>query len=245
MMLDAERAVVLAANALSALLEAAAGPRGLKHPRHAKVVSAARAKVEKVMRDYFGRQEAALLAEIKPKIAAALSMHTESLREADEGEWVTINGQHVMIGKDGSIIKGNPKLVAALRVQRAKDSAVRTGQAEQAIADKSEKVLSAAIGVPRTADNSAFDLRNDEVGIEVKTLVNQSGTGKITMSKAALGRKLGEQRADELRGYTVVVDRRSGGLQGKATYYVKEGFGSFRVASMTKVTLPELKAMVR
>ena len=86
-MLDAERAVILAANALSVLLESAAGPRGLKHPRHVKVVSVARAKVEKVMRDYFARQEAALLAEIKPKIAAAVSMHTEALREADGGNW--------------------------------------------------------------------------------------------------------------------------------------------------------------
>ena len=126
------------------------------------------------------------------------------------------------------------------RVQRAINSQVRTGQKEQAIADRSEKVLSEALGIPRTRDNSAFDLRNDDVGIEVKTLVNGKND-KITMSNAALGRKLAEQRADGLKGYTVVVDRRSGG---KGTYYVKQGFGSFRVSSMTRISLADLKELV-
>ncbi len=129
------------------------------------------------------------------------------------------------------------------RVTRAVASQVRTGQKEQAIADKSEKVLSDAIGVPRTGNNSAFDLRNDDVGIEVKTLINGKNE-KITMSKAALGRKLAEQRADGIKGFTVVVDRRAGGLSGKGTYYVKEGFGSFRVSSMTKISLGDLKELV-
>ena len=128
------------------------------------------------------------------------------------------------------------------RVERAKASAVRTGQHEQAIADRSEAVLSQAIGVPRTPNNSAFDLENDDVGIEVKTLVNGKNE-KITMSKAALGRKIGA--LDDRRGYTVVVDRRSGGLTGQATYYYREGFGSFRLGSMTKTTLTELRAVVR
>jgi len=129
------------------------------------------------------------------------------------------------------------------RVQRAIQSQVRTGQHEQAIADRSEKVLSKHIGIPRTRDNSAFDLRNDEYGIEVKTLVNGKNE-KITMSKAALGRKLAEQRADGIKAFTVVVDRRSGGLTGNATYYVKEGLGSFRVSSMKKMSISDLRELV-
>ena len=160
----------------------------------------------------------------------------ESLREAGDGEWVTINGHAVLIGGGAD--------ANAERVERAKKSAVRTGQTEQAIADRSEKVLSTAIGVPRTRDNSAFDLRNDEVGIEVKTLVNGKNE-KITMSKAALGRKLAEQRADGIKAYTVVVDRRTGGLEGKASYYIREGLGSFRLGSMTSTTLSEIKEMVK
>lgn len=130
------------------------------------------------------------------------------------------------------------------RMARAVKSQVRTAQHEQLIADKSEKVLSTAIGIPRTKNNSAFDLRNDEVGIEVKTLVNGKNE-KITMSKAALGRKLAEQQADGIRGYTVVVDRRSGGLNGQATYYIKQGFGSFRLGSMEKTTLSQIKERVK
>ena len=130
------------------------------------------------------------------------------------------------------------------RVQRARDSRVVTAKSSQDIATRSEKVLSAALGIPVTADNAPFDLRNDEVGIEVKTLVNGKNE-KITMSKAAIGRKLAEQRADGIKVHTVAVDRRTGGLKGKATYYHREGVGSFRLGSMTKVTLAELKEIVK
>ena len=129
------------------------------------------------------------------------------------------------------------------RMQRAIDSQVRTGKKEQDIAERSEKVLSEAIGVPRTGDNSAFDLRSDGHGVEVKTFITGKNE-KVTMSKAALGRKIAEQRADGIKAHTVVVDRRAGGMEGKATYYYKEGVGSFRLGSMTKVTLSQLKEIV-
>ena len=224
-----------AANQAAALLEAKPAT-GLRHRRHARHLKPARAEVASILRHYWARQEAALLREVRARVEQAIDAHPVPLREADEGEWVTINGHPVLIG-GGAEAKNE-------RVERAKKSQVRTGQHEQAIADRSEKVLSDAIGVPRTADNSAFDLRNDDVGIEVKTLVNGKNE-KITMSKAALGRKLAEQRADGLRGYTVVVDRRAGGLTGKATYYYREGFGSFRLGSMTPVSLAQLKEIVR
>lgn len=163
----------------------------------------------------------------------------ESLREGDDGAWVTINGRRVLIGADGQA-KGMPK---DNRVERAKDSAVRCGADEQRIADRSENVLSDAVGVPRTRDNSAFDLRNDEVGIEVKTLINGKNE-KITMSKSAMGRKLAEQRADGLKIYTVVVDRRAGGMTGKASYYIKQGVGSFRLGSMNPTTISGIKDLV-
>ena len=237
-MLDPER------YAAEALLEAArvleAAVRGLKHRRHLKHLKPARDRIVAVLAAYFRRQEEAVLAEIKPHIKRELAISPapirEALQEADAGEWVTIHGHPVLLGGGAAGTKE--------RVERAKKSAVRTGQREQAIADKSEQVLSDAIGVPRTADNSAFDLRNDEIGIEVKTLVNGKNE-KITMSKAALGRKEAERRADELRTYTVVVDRRTGGLAGKATYYYREGLGSFRLGSMTKATLSEIRKLVK
>lgn len=228
--------VLAAGNALAAMLEAAAPKTGLKHARHAKTLAAVRAKLKTLFAAYFARQAAAVLAIVRPRVTLLLKSQpapTVPLHEAGGGEWVTIHGHPVLIG--GSVSD---------RVERAKASAVVTGQHSQAIADHSEEVLSKGVGLPRTPDNAAFDLRNDDVGIEVKTLVNGKNE-KITMSKKALERKLAEQRADKLRAYTVVADRRTGGLTGKATYYVKEGLGSFRLSSMTKIGLGDLKAMVK
>ncbi len=61
-----------AANDLAALLESAANPQGLKHRRHQRVIAPLRRRVEAVMRSYFARQEAAVLAEVKPRAASAL-----------------------------------------------------------------------------------------------------------------------------------------------------------------------------
>jgi hypothetical protein len=71
-----------AARDLSELLEAANGKTGLRHPNHARIIRPARRRVEKVMRSYFQRQAAAVLAEVKPKITA---------REASSGGHVYAN----------------------------------------------------------------------------------------------------------------------------------------------------------
>ena len=232
-----------AANDLAALLESTA-PKGLRHPRHAKSIKPARAKIKAVMAHYFERQRKAVLAAIEPHIDRQLLIHPKEaeMREAyDPDEPRVEGGPHAGEWTSGG---GGEEKEASDRVKRAIASQVRTGQHEQLIADRSEDVLSRGIGIPRTRDNSAFDLRNDEVGIEVKTLVNGKNE-KITMSKTALGRKIAEQRADGIKAYTVVVDRRTGGLTGKATYYVKEGLGSFRLGSMEKISLSDLRERVK
>ncbi len=127
------------------------------------------------------------------------------------------------------------------RVERARKSFVLIGTKEQATADKTEQKLADALGVPRTRDNSAFDLRNDDVGIEVKTLLSNTND-KITMNKSALGRKLGEAAAEGLRTFTVVADMRG---RTNAQYYVTDRLGSLRLGGMTKVSLKELRDMVR
>ena len=68
------REVIEAANALSALLEAAA-PKGLKHRRHQQHIAPARARLQKIFAGYFRRQEEALLAVVRPRIQAALTSH--------------------------------------------------------------------------------------------------------------------------------------------------------------------------
>ena len=232
-----------AANDLATLLEATA-PKGLRHPRHSKSIKPARAKIKAVMVHFFERQKVAVMSAIKPHIERQLLLHPQETRmqesyNPDEprveggphsGEWTSGGGGEAKEPSD--------------RVKRAIASQVRTGQHEQAIADRSEEVLSRAIGVPRTRDNSAFDLRNDDVGIEVKTLVNGKNE-KITMSKTALGRKIAEQRADGIKTFTVVVDRRTGGLTGRATYYVRDGLGSFRLGAMKEISLADLKERIK
>ena len=126
------------------------------------------------------------------------------------------------------------------KMQRAMEAYKGGGLEAQRIADKQEGIMSRALGVPRTADNSAFDCRNDKVGIELKTMI-ESKNGKITMNKAALARKLAEAKKDNLKMFTVVADKRGG----STSYYYREGVGSFRVGSMTPVSLSELRSIVR
>jgi len=172
----------------------------------------------------------------------------EKAGDDEEGEWVTINGQHVMVNDKGEVIRGNPRVAGTVailpklseRAQRALDSRKPCGADKQRIADEQERIISRALGIPRTGDNSAFDLRNDKVGVELKTMVD-SRNGKITMSKVAMDRKVGESVRSRIKMFTVVADKRAGGTK----YYVSKGVGSFRVRSMTLVTLPTLREMVR
>ena len=80
------------------------------------------------------RQEAALLREVRARVKQALDSHPVPLREADDGEWVTINGHPVLIGGDAAD--------NAARVDRAKKATVLTKKEAQRIADHSEQVLS-------------------------------------------------------------------------------------------------------
>ena len=156
-----------------------------------------------------------------------------ALRE--DGGWVTIRGHRVDIGTSSENMSD--------KAQRALRSMNKCGAEKQRIADKSEAKLSKALGVPRTKDNSAFDLRNDDVGIEIKTMVDGKND-KVTMSRAALGRKMAEKEAEgkDFKTFTVVADVRGGGA---AKYYVSEKLGSIRLGSMTSISLADLRAMVR
>ena len=237
--------IALAATAALPLLEA----KGLKHKRHAKHLAPARAKIEAVLRSYWKRQETALLREIRPRLEHLLAAHPVPLREADEGEWVTINGHPVLIG-------GGAEAHAA-RVERAKKSAVKTDKVSQDIAERSEVILAKALGIPKSGDNLAFDVRNDDIAIECKTLVNGKNE-RISMGPRALARKIAEQRAEGLKAYTVVVDRRAeyssrighgakvgDPLTGHATYYFREGLGSFHLSTMQKMTIAQIRERIK
>jgi hypothetical protein len=125
---------------------------------------------------------------------------------------------------------------------RAKRAYVSADYAEQKIADEQERIVARALGMPRTPDNSEFDLMTPAIGVELKTMIKQAND-KITMSKAALARKMEHIRAagPGFRAFTVVADRRGGSTR----YFVREGVGSFRLGTMEQVTLPQLRALVR
>ena len=73
--------IIESANRLAALLEAAAPRRGLKHQRHVRYLSPARKSIEKLVRHYFARQEAALLRDVEPRINSTLELF-QQYREA-------------------------------------------------------------------------------------------------------------------------------------------------------------------
>ena len=69
---------------LAALFEAVA--RGLLRRKHAKHVKTARGRIKAVLAAYFRRQEAAVLEDIRPRIAAAVLTHPAPVKESNTGK---------------------------------------------------------------------------------------------------------------------------------------------------------------
>ena len=72
-----------AADELAQLVEAAA--RGLKRRKHATHLKRGQAAIAAVIKHYFRRQQAAVLAAVKPRIASELSADPPTVREASVG----------------------------------------------------------------------------------------------------------------------------------------------------------------
>ena len=144
-------------------------------------------------------------------------------------------------GEFGTI--GEPVKFAPSEKMRIAMENHRGGSLEaQRIADQQERIISKALGLPRTPDNSPFDLRSAKIGVECKTML-ESKNGKITMNKDAIGRKVADAKGPPPLKYyyTVVADKRGGSTQ----YYYKAGVGSFNVSAMTKTNLTELRGILR
>ena len=78
--MNATERAIAEADRFADLLEAAA--KGLKRRRHQKHIAPARAQIKAVIRSFFGRQERALLEEIKPRIKRELMLHPVPVRES-------------------------------------------------------------------------------------------------------------------------------------------------------------------
>jgi len=177
----------------------------------------------------------------------------DAVRKADdaEGLWITVNGQHILVGENGELKSGNPRVFGDSAPGSDSTAApVMYGSRPvasewiQKLSDKVEVEMASHLGIPRTGNNSPFDLEGKGVGVEIKTFVYQTNN-KVTMNAAAIEAKLNRAGDAGLQKvFTVVVDKRSAG--GRASYYLKEGVGSFRLGSMEKIgSLKALKARVR
>jgi hypothetical protein len=71
--------ILTAAYSLTELIEKAFPKQGLRAKHHAKVIIPARKRIERVMRGYFKRQEAALMRDLAPKITPRESTHEAQL----------------------------------------------------------------------------------------------------------------------------------------------------------------------
>jgi phosphohistidine phosphatase len=159
--------------------------------------------------------------------AADLSEAALALAE----EWVTIGGNHIDIGAP---------LESLSKADIAKLSYGGGTKSEQDIAEQTENELATATGLPKSPDNRPFDLQSRKYGVEVKTMISNTND-KITMNKEAVSRKEAEAKAKSLKTCTVVVDKRGE----TPKYFIRAGFGSFRLGSMTEVqSLSALKGAI-
>jgi len=123
------------------------------------------------------------------------------------------------------------------RSERASASHVPMTKERRAVATKHETKVATMIGGTKSDDNKPFDVNVGVHAVEVKTIIKGKNP-KVTLHPESLARKEKEAKANKWKTSVVVIDARSA----TPVYYWKEGLGSFRLSSMTKVTTAELKA---
>lgn len=126
------------------------------------------------------------------------------------------------------------------REERASASHVPMTKERRGIATKHENKVATTIGGTKSDDNKPFDIVKGRFAIEVKTIISGKHP-KVTLHPESLARKEKEAKANNYKTSVVAIDARGA----SPVYYWKEGLGSFRLSSMTKVTSSELKAKYR
>lgn len=109
----------------------------------------------------------------------------------------------------------------------------RRGEAEQAR-------LARSIGAVSTDDNKPFDVLAGRHAIEVKTVIDNDND-KITVHPESRRRKERFARKNRMRSHTVAIDVRSG----RREYYYREGVGAYRLASMQRVSVSDLRELLK
>jgi hypothetical protein len=141
-----------------------------------------------------------------------------------EGQWVTIRGRHVFIGA------GEERRYRALKSYRPQTKAKLRRALEQ------EAVVARALGGRNLPDNEPFDVIAGNIAAEVK-VIDKGKNAKITMHPESRARKEAYAKANGMRAITIAVDNRGS----SPIYYFREGVGSFRLGSMERVTLSQLR----
>lgn len=146
-------------------------------------------------------------------------------------------------GEFSSGVAGGTGVVELSRAERALATYKPSTRDKQKRAAESQAVVANAVKGQDLPDNEPVDVivttRNTVHGIEVKTLLDNDND-KITMHKASLARKEEWVDKNDGVGHTIVVDARGE----TRAYYYKEGFGSFRLGSMQRVALAQLRRLV-
>ena len=178
------------------------------------------------------------------------------------GQWVTIDGAHVLI-KNGVVAKGPKHLVGkqagkrtkapapaphkkdAEKSARAKSVHKASTKEKQDWAEKNEHEAADKLNAQKSDDNRPADLtmkhKGQLHGVEIKTMLD-NGNDKITVHPESQARKLAWAKSNGAKFHTLVIDDRNdfGGGRNADQYsghrlYYKEGTGAFRLNGMTPV----------
>lgn len=138
---------------------------------------------------------------------------------------------------------GSGETAAHTRAERAIATHKPSTRVKQQVAARSVTQVAQVVKGTPTDDHQPMDVivktPKGTIGIEVKTLLDNSND-KITMHPESLARKDAWVRENKAQGHTIVVDKRGG----RTAYYHREGFGSFRIASMTRVSGDQVRQLI-
>lgn len=153
-----------------------------------------------------------------------------------EGRWGAGGGASLGPDKGGEY--GGS--ATADRAARAKASHKSATKEKQQLGEAEQKRLASLVKGINTDDNEAFDVLVKNKAVEVKTVMDNNND-KITMHPESRVRKEEYARKNKMQAHTVVIDTRGG----KRIYYHKEGVGAFRLGSMNRVTVGQLKEIFK
>lgn len=126
------------------------------------------------------------------------------------------------------------------KAERAKASHKPSTVEKQRRAEAEQRKFAAAVGGANDGDNLAFDVRRGRHAIEFKCVMDNAND-KITMHSPSRRRKEAFAKKNRLVAHTVVKDIRGS----SPVYYYRQGVGAFRLGSMEKVTLADLKERLK